>query len=320
MDDPSTLDVNQFKKAIEEANELRAIFAQIGIEAEEEDEKLLENFSDITVKVLASKEKALKGEPPSLLPEHERDFITQRADHIGSADQIFWSEDQILEANNAYGIHFLSGDTLLEMRNDEALSEAVLGAGDLGVQRVMHDKPTLYKRLGIPSDGQIPHLKPFEAVKEVPAGGPKIPWNFESLLEWAREHLPIDQQTTPAQMLHPIPSQRALLEEERLARGCPQTHRLIRGHLHQIQGVAAIAEQAFKDTAKETHVATLIADSMGLGKTLTAITYALLVVHWFQVQGSLELDGREMPTHFGSWSYTTGSKPPDLLTLRFAHP
>ncbi|KAG9019233.1 hypothetical protein FRB90_005064, partial [Tulasnella sp. 427] len=95
-------------------------------------------------------------------------------------------------------------------------------------------------------------------------------------------------------LIKPIPHYRPALEEEHMERQCPRTHRLVRGHVHQIQAVLAMAEQAFKTEATPTHSASMLGDGMGLGRTMTSFAYAAMVSHWrdLQEQGSL------LPSHF----------------------
>ncbi|KAG9039657.1 hypothetical protein FS837_000951 [Tulasnella sp. UAMH 9824] len=265
MNTPEDLDIKKFKDAVTMANQLRSIYAGVGIEPEEKDEKLLDDFTAVSLDVIARKEALLRGAG-------------------GTTDHMVWNKEQIDAARDIYAAHFLTSDNLMDISNDETLTEAVLGTADLGVDLVRaHDKPTLYRWLGIPSTGHIPHIKPFEAVRAtLPNEGPSPPWDFNVLLKWADDELDEIDKTTPATLLRPVPKQRDLIEEERM----------------ELQGVTAIAEQAFKESEGSVHVSTLLADSMGLGKTLTAIVYAMMVAHWFELQqpGS----ERGMPAHFAN--------------------
>ncbi|KAG8927154.1 hypothetical protein FRC01_007921 [Tulasnella sp. 417] len=275
------VDIKKFKDAVTRANQLRRVYAGVSIEPEGVDEERLDQFTTASLDVIAKKEALFKGAG-------------------GTTDRMVWSKEQIDAAKEIYAAHFLTSDDLIDISNDETLTDTVLGTVDLGVDLVCAlDKPELYRRLGIPSTGHIPHIKPFEAIRAtLPKGGPSEPWDFQKLLDWADKELDENEKTTPAELLHPVPRQRGLIEEEVMERKCPRTHRLIRGHLHQVQGVLAIAEQAFKKSEGPVHVSTLLADSMGLGKTLTAIAYALMVSHWFELQQPTS--DRGMPPHFAN--------------------
>ncbi|KIO18448.1 hypothetical protein M407DRAFT_11882 [Tulasnella calospora MUT 4182] len=250
METPEELDIKKFKDAVTLANQLRSVYAGVSIEPEGDDEERLDRFTAASLDVIARKEALLRGAG-------------------GTTDRMVWSKEQVDAAKEIYTAHFLTSDGLIDISNDETLTDTVLGTEDLGVDLVRaHDKPTVYRRLGIPPTGHIPHIKPFEAIRAtLPKGGPSPPWDFQALLDWADKELDEDDKTTPAKLLRPV------------------------------QGVLAIAEQAFKESEGPVHVSTLLADSMGLGKTLTAIVYALMVSHWFELQQP-ESD-RGMPSYFG---------------------
>ncbi|KAG8921984.1 hypothetical protein FRC01_014645 [Tulasnella sp. 417] len=299
MEHRDDLDIAKFKDAVSKANQLRSIFAGVSIEPEGQDEKLLDDFTTASLDVITKKEAQLRAD------------LTWIQVAGGTTDRMVWSKAQIDAAKDIYAACFLSSNELIDISNDETLTDAVLGATDLGVDLVRtHDKPVLYRRLGIPSSGHIPHLKPFEAIRPtLPNDGPDPPWDFEALRAWADKELEEHDKTTPAKLLPPVPKQRDLLEEEVMERDCPRTHRLIRCHLHQVQGVMALAEQAFKESEGKVHVSSLLADSMGLGKTLTAIVYALMVAHWFELQRPES--AREMPPYLANRFWCGSKQLPD---------
>lgn len=170
-----------------------------------------------------------------------------------------------------------------------------MGSGDLGTESVAKlDKRILYARLDIPLNGHIPGLKPFEAINKLPKAGPKVAFDMDSLLEWADTLEPEYRQldVTPV-----IPRGRTwALEEEELAPKLPVMYQLIRGHLHQIQAMAVLADQAFKEVEGAVHVGSLVADSMGLGKTMSSLAYAMIVAHW----STRQAQGDPLSSHFGT--------------------
>ncbi|KAG8998920.1 hypothetical protein FRB90_012197 [Tulasnella sp. 427] len=292
--DPTHVDLQQFRRSTKEASALQAIFHNLRVEAEGEDKELLDTFQ----------EKALE-----VIQRHEGEL--NRGE--GSTDFIRWTEAQIEEANAVYAEHFLTSGQVMEIPNDDALTSAVFGPGDLGNEQVKRfDKTQLYPRLGIPKDGQIPYFKPYTLTGSVPAAVPAPPLlNFQELRDWAAQYLPVEDRRPLAKSIKPIPPYRAALEEEEMERECPRTHRLVRGHVHQIQAVLAMAEQAFKTEAQAVHSASMLADGMGLGKTMTSFAYAAMVGHWRDLQEQ----GSPLPSHFAGKYWCGHERIPDGPTV-----
>ncbi|KAG9019232.1 hypothetical protein FRB90_005063 [Tulasnella sp. 427] len=111
--DPANVDLQQFRQATTEASKLLAIFQDLRIEPEGDDKTLLETFQ----------EKA-----PEVIQRHRGQL--SRGEE--STDFVWWTDAQIEEANAVFAKHFLTTGQVMEIPNDDALTSAVFGAGDLG--------------------------------------------------------------------------------------------------------------------------------------------------------------------------------------------
>ncbi|KAG8958158.1 hypothetical protein FRC03_009393 [Tulasnella sp. 419] len=163
------------------------------------------------------------------------------------------------------------------------------GAEDLGVSAVCSlTKPELYAQLGIPEDGNIPGFRNFERCDgEQDENGPKTWADMDALLTEG------SQAKGPPMPISASSDNPCFLEDKLRSRVHPD-YKLLRAHTHQLQGVLAVLNHFLKPIGSNEKPSLLLADDVGVGKTLQVLMVLALLSHYTELQST----GKPLPPVF----------------------